>query len=509
MRTYTYISILIFSFNMAVIFAQEINVSGKIIDSKGAPIKGAYIKLKDAGIIDTSNADGSFILTNGGVVNAQIYHSVLPTFSMRMSNGQLVIKAVKKNTLKIATYSLQGEEISSINKIVNSGTHTLTLPLRGAGIYLHRVELGNHQALMKGCSLEGLSYGTAVPSNGSAYTNIFNTAKIKKVFDDTIHVTKSGYLNQLIPMGNADTSGLEIAMSINAVELPNDHNFHGTNDEWVYFSGVLETDRGKEFGLMYTIFQRPYSVMLALIDPTVDKLYPAHLFGSGGDVGTTPDGYPDMAVNSGDSKFKWDPINNLYIHSSSNLGTPISVEINMKPTKEILFHGEDGYIPMGDNRPSGYFSLTSLLPVNGTFTIDNQQYKVTGGRVWMDRQWGDWTGGAYAWDWFSMRFDDGGALMLFQFRDQNEEPTFGNWTYRDKDGLVYYGTDFKVVAHRKIGRYPIDWTVSLPSLNAKFEVDPLFDDQRFSGIWEGWCDLSGSIGATQHTGHAIVELSAY
>ena len=99
--------------------------------------------------------------------------------------------------------------------------------------------------------------------------------------------------------------------------------------------------------------------------------------------------------------------------------------------------------------------------------------------------------------------------MLFQFRDAFEEVVTGNWTYRDMDGKVNYGTDFNGVAKRMFRTYPIDWTVTLPSIDAEFAVKPLFDDQAFTGLWEGLCDVRGRIGTAQLTGQAFVELSGY
>jgi predicted secreted hydrolase len=249
--------------------------------------------------------------------------------------------------------------------------------------------------------------------------------------------------------------------------------------------------------------------MLGISDPQRSRFYSARISAQGGTAGSTADGLP--AIDAGDSDFIWDPADNLYVASTTRTsdGTRISVEMDMRPTKEILAHGQDGYIPMGDGIPSGYYSLTNLLPTQGTLAIGDRQYTITGGRIWMDRQWGDWTGAGYAWDWFSMRFDDGGALMVFQFRNARDEAVRGNWTYRDVDGQVTYGTDLHVVAKRTFGRYPVDWTVTLPSLDAEFDVSPLFDDQTFTGLWEGLCDVRGRVGSTELDGQAFVELSAY
>jgi predicted secreted hydrolase len=108
-----------------------------------------------------------------------------------------------------------------------------------------------------------------------------------------------------------------------------------------------------------------------------------------------------------------------------------------------------------------------------------------------------------------LRFDDGGALMLFQFRNAHNTDVFGNWTFRGKDGQVIYGTDYMIDAKRKFKNYPIDWMISIPSINSEFTVEPLFDDQTFTGLWEGLCDVHGSVGTAQLSGRAFVELNGY
>ncbi len=302
------------------------------------------------------------------------------------------------------------------------------------------------------------------------------------------------------------------------IEFPEDHLLHFDNNEWYYFSGVVDTDAGKQFGVMFTIFQFPdgegryhLPVLFAVSDPEISEYYSARTGPIIGASGGTAEDLP--AIGSGNSAFTWDPEDNLRISSTLNTeqGGSMSMDIDFTPRKKFLFHGEDGFIPMGDGIPSAYYSLTNLKPTRGTITVGDQQYTITGGRVWMDHQWGDWTSSGDNWDWFSLRFDDGGSLMLFQFRDDEGNVVGGDWTYRDKHNKVHYGTDFEVVAKRSFGIYPIDWTVKLPSIDAEFEVKPLFDDQAFIGLplWEGLCELSGSVGSAQLSGHAFVELNGY
>ena len=302
----------------------------------------------------------------------------------------------------------------------------------------------------------------------------------------------------------------------NGIAFPQDHCFHANANEWVYFSGKVTLDGTRELGLMFTIFQLTgrgggytYPVLLGLCDLEENKFYRAQLFSQAGMAGVTAEGYP--SIQSGDSAFVWSDPENLHLSSALETldSVRLSLELDLSPTREVLLHGEDGFIPMGDGLPSGYYSLTNLAPSGGTIAIDGQQHSVTGGRIWMDHQWGDWTSAGYYWDWFSLRLDNVGALMLFQFRNAGDEVVGGNWTYRDQDGRVRYGTDFQVTAQRRFKIYPLDWTLTIPSLQAEFRVSPLFDDQGFPGLWEGLCGVSGRVGEEPLTGHAFVELTGY
>jgi predicted secreted hydrolase len=76
---------------------------------------------------------------------------------------------------------------------------------------------------------------------------------------------------------NSDGKDIEgpIEMTANEINFPQDHCFHTNQNEWVYFSGTVETSRGKEFGLMFTIFQFTgfggrftYPSMLGISDPS-------------------------------------------------------------------------------------------------------------------------------------------------------------------------------------------------------------------------------------------------
>jgi predicted secreted hydrolase len=179
---------------------------------------------------------------------------------------------------------------------------------------------------------------------------------------------------------NTNDSEGSIAMTTHKLRLPQDYRFHTNDNEWVYFSGIVETSEGKEFGIMFTIFQfsgmgRNYSypAMLGISDPEAARFYSSRSNWQGGTLDSTADGLP--LIEAGDSAFRWNSPDDLYIASVMNAAdrTESAVEMNMQPTQGVLIHGEDGFIPMGDGIPSGYYSLANLLPTHGTLGIGDQQ----------------------------------------------------------------------------------------------------------------------------------------
>jgi predicted secreted hydrolase len=301
----------------------------------------------------------------------------------------------------------------------------------------------------------------------------------------------------------------------NKIRFPEDHGFHNNIIEWVYFSGIINTDQEKQLAFMFTIFQYQesfnkylYPSLLAIID--IENLeYRKFQQNNPGIYSEDAYGYP--SITAGSSMFAWTENDNIFImgESSPDDSTRISIDLNLVPTKKPLLHGENGFIQMSDGSPSAYYSFTNLLPVNGEIEIEEEKFLVTGGRVWMDRQWGDMTTESIRWDWFSLRMNDGGSLMIYQFRDFSGEPAFGNWTYRNSEDSIFYGNDLEITASRYYENYPIDWRIKLPSLNAEFDIIPKFDDQAFQIFWEGVSSFNGTINNKDVEGTAFVELSGY
>jgi predicted secreted hydrolase len=306
------------------------------------------------------------------------------------------------------------------------------------------------------------------------------------------------------------------------LQFPFDHGPHcNAVNEWWYFTGEVQTARGKTLGFEFTIFKRLTSLPdtfsflghLALSDPESSE----HRFvekATRGPVAGIEEGKTEIIVES----FSYQFAETSGFHITADTEN-FSLDFVLAPQSALLPHGEDGIITMGDGRSSYYYSFTNLS-TTGMLTANNTEYNIISGRTWMDHQWGNYTILGMKWDWFSLRLDDGSSLMLFQFRDLFDKPTIKNWTYQAATGSVTCGSDFSLQAARLYQEqqghsvYPLDWTIALPGLDAVFTVTPLFDEQSLYDVmtpdyWEGLCSVAGTMAGREVNGAAYVELTGY
>ena len=306
------------------------------------------------------------------------------------------------------------------------------------------------------------------------------------------------------------------------LHFPADHGPHfDSRNEWWYFTGTAVDDNGTTLGFECTIFkfhilgkkEFSYLGQVAVSDPmTKDYVYNATL--TRPPVEGISEGIPRISVT--DFAYDFSDNQTIFISASSDNA---SLDLALAPSENVLLHGHDGAITMGDGLRSYYYSFTNL-ETSGAISFKGRDYVITTGRTWMDHQWGNFTAFGDIWDWFSLRLDDGGALMLFHFRNIFGRTARTNWTYRSAAGDVIYGNLCGVQSHRTYEdstgacTFPLDWTISIPDLNAEFIVQPLFDSQIFFSAmtpdyWEGLCSVTGSINGAAATGSAYVELTGY
>jgi len=202
----------------------------------------------------------------------------------------------------------------------------------------------------------------------------------------------------------------------------------------------------------------------------------------------------------------------------------LAFELSTSPGKPLIFQGPGGYSRkgIGADASSFYYSFTRL-DTRGTLNWDGQDFEVEG-QSWMDHEFSSSLLGEnqVGWDWFSLQLEDGREIMLYQLRDSSGAADFGRGTLISAQGeTAFIGlSDWVIQAQRRWespangARYPVQWTIEIPSRQQRLQVVALLDDQEnrsrlLPGLdyWEGAVQVQDEQG--NPLGHGFVELTGY
>ncbi len=301
------------------------------------------------------------------------------------------------------------------------------------------------------------------------------------------------------------------------ITFPADEAPHTEQMEWWYYTGRVTTKVGGVYGFELTFFQPRiggkfvHIVHLAFTD-MVKKSYSNVMQITGEKPPAQPAegfwlkvGQTEIKGHAGKDQIK--AVMNGY-----------ALDLDLTATKPVTLQYGTGWMKVGSDAPFYYYSYTNMA-ATGSLTSGKTKEAVTG-TVWMDHQWGT-IGAGYGWDWFSLRLDDGGDLMLFNVKREGKIGFSGGTLVR-KDGttVTLKAGDFTVTAtgswtspHTKT-TYSHGWKISAPKLKLDATVTPLLADQEFSHTimgtptyWEGLCDVTGTRDGKKLTGHGYVEIT--
>ena len=122
------------------------------------------------------------------------------------------------------------------------------------------------------------------------------------------------------------------------------------------------------------------------------------------------------------------------------------------------------------------------------------------GKAWLDHEWSSeiLPAAAQGWDWVSVNFSDGGALMAFRMRSMDGGVLWAGGSVRDRNGrLTILKPEDVAFEPRRIWRSPrtgVDYPVAMRIRAGRYdlEIEPLMDDQELdssasTGViyWEG------------------------
>ena len=188
-------------------------------------------------------------------------------------------------------------------------------------------------------------------------------------------------------------------------------------------------------------------------------------------------------------------------------------DLHLSAEGPLVLHGHAGYSVKSDEGQASHYYSQPRYEVTGTLTLPDGEVPVTG-HAWLDREWSSQplSDRQIGWDWFSLRFESGAAMMGYLMR-QTDAPPYAVATWIAPDGAAEtmpvgalsaepLGTT--EVAGRDV---PTAWRLQLPARGLDVEVRAL-NPRAWNGTtfeyWEGPVTVTGS-----HTGRGYLEMTGY
>ena len=328
-------------------------------------------------------------------------------------------------------------------------------------------------------------------------------------------------------------------------EFPRDHFIHPDfKTEWWYFTGQLADAGGNRFGFQLTFFRQGLRSPSERNGETsrflVNDLKFAHFSisdisrgqfhfqqkltrGAFGEAGfSAPSSAPPQKLAwIDDWSLDWAGAESFRIQGK---GEGIGLDLRLTSAKPWVIHGQDGVSQKaaGAGHASHYYSGTRTVS-EGQLTIGGKTAPVSG-ESWLDREWAtnQLSPAQAGWNWFSMQFDDGTELMLYQMRLTNGSlDPYSSGTFIARDGKTMYlrRDDYQLTPERfwtsaeSGGKYPIAWRLSIPSLGLSLRITTPLTSQELVlkpiAYWEGLIDVEGDHSQTRLKGHGYMELTGY
>ncbi len=314
-------------------------------------------------------------------------------------------------------------------------------------------------------------------------------------------------------------------------EFPRDHFSHPEfQTEWWYYTGNLRAADGRRFGFELTFFRHGVDRNPTTTVWDVHDVWFAHLALS--DIDGHRFEHTERMNRAGAGLAGVDATKgtlwngNWSVHLSANeqklsaIADRFQISFTLRPLKPPVIHGTNGVSQKatGPGRASHYISFTRL-ETSGNITVGGKQFAVEG-LSWMDHEFftHQLEPDQMGWDWFSLQFDDGSELMLFRLRHKDGSPDpYSAGTYVDPQGRTRHlkASDFELIpgatwtSPQSHGKYPVAWTVRVPSMAIEITPRTRLEQQELSSYWEGAIEITGSKQGRPAKGSGYLEMTGY
>lgn len=348
----------------------------------------------------------------------------------------------------------------------------------------------------------------------------------------------------LLPLLSEESAtGFARATEPGAIHFPRDLGPHEDyQTEWWYYTGNLQTEDGRRFGYQLTFFRRAllppderaqpaasdgsdwrteqvYLAHFALSDVDGEAFYFDEQFarGAAGLAGAQAEPYRVWLEEWQAAAAGPDAVR-LTAETDE-----VALDLVLTQTLPPILHGDGGLSQKGPapGNASYYYSFVQQETA-GTVRVGSEQFEVTG-RSWKDHEYSTSAleQGAVGWDWFSLQFDNGGALMFFQIRRADgtiQAESSGALVYPDGSQVYIPLSEWELevidtwTSPETGAVYPAAWRLVLPGFDLALEGRSLLADQelRLSTVyWEGAVSFGGSWDGQPVSATGYVEMTGY
>jgi predicted secreted hydrolase len=323
--------------------------------------------------------------------------------------------------------------------------------------------------------------------------------------------------------------------------FPQDFGAHEDfRTEWWYYTGNLQTPQGRHFAFELTIFRvgllpptaelptdsqwydrSVYFAHFAISDIAAERFYAFERYSRPGPglAGAQVDPYrvwiEDWSITEREPG----------VYHLQATQEQVAIDLTLTDEMGIILHGENGYSRKGENvTNASYYYSQPRLRAEGLVQVNDVQHPVSG-LAWKDHEFSSSAldENQIGWDWFSLQFEDGSALMLFQLRERDggiSASSSGTFITRDGNPEPVQNTDFEIAvldqwrSPHTHGLYPSAWSIQLNKSDCLLEVHPWMADQELNfptvTYWEGAVHFEGICdNRVLARGNGYVELTGY
>ncbi|MCB1024389.1 MAG: hypothetical protein KDB79_08365 [Acidobacteria bacterium] len=346
-------------------------------------------------------------------------------------------------------------------------------------------------------------------------------------------------LGRLADILRGKPSDLSSTIEPQSISFPRDLYAHSNvQTEWWYYTGHCCTASGKRFGFELVFFKRQTDHDFLSFLPLrllANPMYAAHFALTNIEAETfqfadlksfsCPLDIPASAsedrldLEIGNWKI-YEKEGLQYLHASIKDQVVFDAAVKQRKAAALNGHRKAAQ-DTGDQDRSSHFSFTRMA-IEGVITDRGVSESFTGS-AWMDREFGTWY--QRNWDWFSIQLEDETELMIYQFRNSDDQPSsLSHGTFVDKNGKCVYldAGDFTIdvidkwKSPKTKTEYPSGWRLRVEKLGIRLSITPHLKDQELDTrqttmiiYWEGACSVSGSRNGKAINGSAYAELVGY